>query len=300
MRKSLSCLLITTVLMTSGCTSFQFVSEMIKPRPKVDVHAPLAENGKRYKIGLPYTIKGITYYPEVDYSYDETGIASWYGDFFHGKDTANGATFDMHAVSAAHRTLPLPSIVEVTNLDNGKRLVLKVNDRGPFHDNRIIDLSKRAAELLGFKNKGIAKVRVRILADESRRLADQMKNGKTARNTVTLTRVADGKKVAPPKVRTTPLRKIATSTAKAMTPPKVSGVYVQVAAFSQYQSALTTHKRINSYNSTIGTAINPRGDGSQLYKVLVGPFASTALAAKARSDLKQKSFPSAHLITWRS
>ena len=127
-----------------------------------------------------------------------------------------------------------------------------------------------------------------------------MKNGKTARNTVTLTRVADGKKVAPPKVRTTPLRKIATSTAKAMTPPKVSGVYVQVAAFSQYQSALTTHKRINSYNSTIGTAINPRGDGSQLYKVLVGPFASTALAAKARSDLKQKSFPSAHLITWRS
>ena len=313
LRHSLSFLLISAVLVTGGCTSFQFLSEMIKPRPKLDTNAPVAENGARYKIGLPYKIKGITYYPEVDYDYEEVGIASWYGEAFHGKTTANGGIFNMHAVSAAHRTLPLPSIVEVENLENGRKLVLKVNDRGPFHDNRIIDLSKRAAELLGFKNKGIAKVRVRILAEESRRLAAQMQGKKTARKTVsrttvvqksgdvTLTRVADGKKDPAPEVITVPLRKI-TGTQSAddvMTPPR-AGVYVQVAAFDRYQSALNIRERIDNYHSTIGKIASPRGDGSRLYKVLVGPFADVNRAAQAREDLKQTRFPAAHLITWRS
>ncbi len=308
MRKSLSFLLISAVFITSGCTSFQFLSEMIKSRPQIDTNSPIAENGARYKIGHPYKIKGITYYPKVDYSYEEVGIASWYGDAFHGKTTANGGIFNMHAVSAAHRTLPLPSIVEVENLNNGRKLIVKVNDRGPFHDNRIIDLSKRAAELLGFQNKGVTKVRVRILAEESRQLAAQMQNKKTARNTkpkksgdVTLTRVADGKKDTPPKVITVPLRDIAgsQSSTDVMTPPK-AGVYVQVAALSQYESALTIRQRIDSYQSTIGASESPSGDGSRLYKVLVGPFSNTALASRAREDLKHNSFPSAHLITWRS
>ena len=102
-----------------------------------------------YKVGKPYRIGGIWYYPKVDYSYHETGIASWYGQKFHRRQTANGQIFDMNAISAAHRTLPLPSMVQVTNLKNGRSLKILVNDRGPFAHGRIIDLSRRAAQLLG-------------------------------------------------------------------------------------------------------------------------------------------------------
>ena len=114
------------------------------------------------KIGKPYTINGVWYYPKEDPTYDETGIASWYGSAFHGKVTANGERYDMNTMTAAHKTLPMPSIVEVTNLENGRVLRLRVNDRGPFVQGRIIDVSRRAAEMLGFRNKGTARVRVRL------------------------------------------------------------------------------------------------------------------------------------------
>lgn len=121
---------------------------------------PQGMNGGTYKVGSPYQIKGVWYYPKEEPGYDETGIASWYGDYFHGRKTANGEIYNMHSLTAAHRTLPLPSFVDVTNLENGKQIRLRVNDRGPYARGRIIDVSKRAAELLGFKDKGVAKVRV--------------------------------------------------------------------------------------------------------------------------------------------
>jgi rare lipoprotein A len=124
-----------------------------------------------YKIGKPYKVEGVWYYPKTDYDYRETGIASWYGPGFHGKPTANGEIFDQNALTAAHRTLPLPSMVQVTNLDNGRSIKVRVNDRGPFSNGRIIDLSRRGADLLGFRRYGTAKVRVEILESESRRLA---------------------------------------------------------------------------------------------------------------------------------
>ena len=125
-----------------------------------------------YKVGNPYKINGQWYYPAVDYQYDEIGVASWYGPGFHGKTTANGEIFDQNKISAAHRTLPMPSIVKVTNLENGLILdKVRINDRGPFARNRIIDLSKKAAEELGFIKNGVAKVRVEILEDESRKHA---------------------------------------------------------------------------------------------------------------------------------
>ena len=130
-----------------------------------------------YKVGKPYQVAGIWYYPEVDYDYDETGIASWYGDEFDGRPTANGETFDEDRISAAHKTLPLPSIVRVTNLENDRALVLRVNDRGPFVAGRIIDLSRRAAEKLDILKKGTAMVRVQVMSDESRMIAAA---GKTA------------------------------------------------------------------------------------------------------------------------
>jgi rare lipoprotein A len=124
-----------------------------------------------YKIGSPYKIKGVWYYPQLDYSYDEVGIASWYGPGFHGKATANGEVYDQDDMTAAHKTLPMPSIVRVTNLDNGRSIKVRVNDRGPFVDGRIIDLSRRGAQTLGFYGAGTARVRVEIEEQESRQLA---------------------------------------------------------------------------------------------------------------------------------
>lgn len=151
----------------AGCTQIELATHTAKK-----ITQSVFEKSKgRYKVGKPYKIQGTWYYPAVNYSYLEKGIGSWYGPKFHGKKTANGEIFDMNAVSAAHRTLPMPSIVRVTNLNNGRSLKLRVNDRGPFAKNRIIDLSRRAAQLLGFEREGTALVRVEIVADESRRFA---------------------------------------------------------------------------------------------------------------------------------
>ncbi len=128
-----------------------------------------------YKVGAAYQINGAWYYPAEDYSYAETGISSFYGGErsgvdFHGRYTANGELYDMNALTAAHQTLPMPSLVRVTNLDNGRQMVLRVNDRGPFVAGRILDVSRRSAQLLGFEGRGTARVRVEILADDSRQL----------------------------------------------------------------------------------------------------------------------------------
>lgn len=134
--------------------------------------APVFDQGPRaYKVGSPYQVRGAWYYPKVDYSYAETGIASWYGPGFHGKSTANGEAYDQDALTAAHRTLPMPTMVRVTNLDNGRSVKVRINDRGPFKNGRIIDLSRHAADLLDMRRRGTAKVRVEIVEDESRALA---------------------------------------------------------------------------------------------------------------------------------
>ncbi len=131
-----------------------------------------------YRVGRPYEIKGVWYYPTVDYDYDKTGIASWYGGEFVGRLTANGEIFDLNRLTAANTTLPMPSIVQVTNLQNGRSLRLRVNDRGPFVDGRLIDVSRRAAQLLGFEARGTAPVEVKIVKDASIRVAEEaMGNG---------------------------------------------------------------------------------------------------------------------------
>lgn len=131
-----------------------------------------------YKVGNPYKIDGKWYYPEENTDYDEIGVSSWYGPNFHGKVTANGDIFNQYALTAAHRTLPMPSYVKVTNLENDKTLVLLVNDRGPYADNRILDVSKKAARLLGFKEQGLAKVRVQFLAGQTRKLLTDLGIGR--------------------------------------------------------------------------------------------------------------------------
>jgi rare lipoprotein A len=145
--------------------------------PSGSVPGAKPRSGGGYKVGKPYQIDGVWYYPEVDYDYVEDGEASWYGPGFHGEMTANGEIYDMNDLTAAHRTLPMPSFVRVTNLENGRSLKLRINDRGPFARNRIIDVSRRGAQLLGFQGKGTARVRVEILAEESRQIAEALTGG---------------------------------------------------------------------------------------------------------------------------
>jgi rare lipoprotein A (peptidoglycan hydrolase) len=135
-----------------------------------DGDIPLPKGNKGYyKIGKPYTILGQKYYPSVNENYEESGMASWYGDGdgFHGGKTANGETYNMNDLTAAHRTLPLPSIVKITNLESGKSIIVRINDRGPFAKNRIIDVSRKVAKILEFHNKGTTKVRVKYLKKET-------------------------------------------------------------------------------------------------------------------------------------
>lgn len=131
--------------------------------PRLTKAAHIPSGGGRYQVGKPYKIAGKWYKPREVKKYEKTGAASWYGDAFHGRKTANGELYNMNAFSAAHPTLPLPSYVRVTNVANKRSVIVRVNDRGPFAHNRLIDLSKRTAHFLDFKNAGVAKVHVKYL-----------------------------------------------------------------------------------------------------------------------------------------
>jgi len=136
-----------------------FSSKEYSPRV-VEEGEPVPKGGGAYRVGKPYTVNGRTYVPAENPRYRAEGVASWYGRDFHGRLTANGEVYDMHSISAAHTTLPLPSYVRVTNLDNGRSVIVRVNDRGPYHRNRVIDLSIGTAKALDFYSRGLARVRV--------------------------------------------------------------------------------------------------------------------------------------------
>nr|WP_037545588.1 septal ring lytic transglycosylase RlpA family protein [Stappia stellulata] len=132
--------------------------------PKVVAdNKPVPKGGGRYMVGKPYKIAGKWYRPKDDPNYESVGLASWYGPTFHGRQTANGEVFDRNALTAAHTTMPIPSYARVTNVTNGRSLIVRVNDRGPFHGKRTIDLSERAATMLDYKSKGVAKVKVEYI-----------------------------------------------------------------------------------------------------------------------------------------
>jgi rare lipoprotein A len=137
----------------------------VSPSPRVVGDGDMVpKGGGSYHVGQPYTVAGRTYYPQDDPHYHATGLASWYGDDFHGRLTANREIFDHNGISAAHPTMPLPSYARVTNLSNGRSLIVRVNDRGPYHGNRIIDVSSRAADLLDFRGRGTAWVKVEYVS----------------------------------------------------------------------------------------------------------------------------------------
>ena len=275
-----------------------------------------------YKVGKPYQIAGVWYYPKADYEYRETGIASWYGPKFHGKPTANGEIFDMNEVSAAHRTLPLPSIVRVTNLDNGRAINVRVNDRGPFAHGRIIDLSRRAAQLLGFEQQGTAPVQVEILAAESQHLA-MLASGQPSlaesapkpeaapRGAVTSQTLAPppGTKAAPPPspdykvaaVENVPLpdNRPAPSLARVdeqVTVVPVKGqpkIYVQAGAFSRFENAHRTQARLTPVGRADITQVNT---DQRLFRVRLGPIGDVDEADRLLEAVIRAGFPDARVV----
>lgn len=146
-------------------TKFSSAAYGVDASPRLTTSKTVKKGGGRSMVGKPYKIKGKWYYPKLEPNYDKTGLASWYGPNFHGRLTANGEIYDQYHLSAAHPTFPLPSYARVINQENGRSVIVRVNDRGPFAPGRIIDLSSKAADMLGTKQQGLAKVRVQYIGE---------------------------------------------------------------------------------------------------------------------------------------
>ena len=256
-----------------------------------------------YKVGEPYQIKGGWYYPKEDFGYDETGIASWYGPGFHAETTANGERFDQNELTGAHKTLPMPSLVRVTNLENGRSIIVRINDRGPFVPGRIVDLSRRGAQLLGFEAQGSAKVRVSILPDESRAVAAAARAGQAGVDIAQVSPDGAPVPVAAPRAVVQvegaqapiqiaerrpfdPAQTLpgATVDGRFMPAPVVAElpvqskgrIYVQAGAFTVYENANRLRARLSGLGAS---RIDPAMVGdTQYFRVRVGPLPTVEAA----------------------
>lgn len=323
-----NCLFTTAALaVLAGCAETQFAIHSAKRIAGAVEEKP----DPNYKVGKPYQIGGIWYYPKEDYEHDETGIASWYGTKFHGRKTANGEIYDMNALTAAHRTLPMPSYVRVTNLENGRSLVLRVNDRGPFARSRVIDVSRRGSQLLGFQRQGTAKVRVQILADKSRALKARLKGKEELARVgspITVKRLPKAKVAAetlpaPPGGGSNlsdsgqpPPRLLASNNATlADTPPAVDGtppldqpvtgevrvatvpathIFVQAGAFSQYNNANKVRARLSAIGPVKISSVLIKG--RDLFRVRMGPLKNVKDADKMLEAVARAGYPGARII----
>jgi rare lipoprotein A len=259
-----------------------------------------------YKLGKAYQIDGAWYYPKVDYDYNETGIASWYGPDFHGKSTANGEIFDQNALTAAHKTLPMPTIVRVTNLENGRSIEVRINDRGPFKNNRVIDLTRRGAQLLGFEGQGTARVRVQVMKEDSILLANKVGGAQLAyagepepqaagpkpnaapAGTVVTQKLPPGQSAPMPAAPTQPqtsssvvgLPKPSAAQAASsipslngsvsFTPVKPTNIFIQAGAFLQQSNAFKLTQQLGSLGQTRVT--QARVGTQTFYRVRLGPI----------------------------
>ncbi len=305
---------LTAVLFLAACAEAELVSHAAK---QVQQEPPAGEAGI-YKVGNPYQVNGVWYYPKVDYGYRETGIASWYGPNFHGNLTANGEVFDQHQMTAAHRTLPMPSLVRVTNLDNGRSVEVRVNDRGPFKNGRIIDLSSRASELLGFQKAGTAKVLVEILEPESRQLASLLQTREDAGSAPEAAPVIAvesselGKEVngaeVPVQPQVTNVETAATVTEAVRAPlvePQPDGkvtrravrptsIYVQAGAFLRRDNAVRLGARLAIFGPT---SITESLQGSQrFFRVRLGPVRTVADADRLLASLIENGHKDARVV----
>lgn len=305
-------LALVALIALNGCAEFRLLTAGGKSGSGARIEAPDRGN---YKIGEPYQIKGVWYRPAEDYGYDETGIASWYGPDFHNKTTANGEIYDMNDLTAAHRTLPMPSFVRVTNLENGRQLVLRINDRGPYAHGRIIDISRRGAQLLGFDSQGTARVRVQILADESRQIAQLMRDknraeasrgpartgstalrpGETAPVAAPTVSVAAAPLDAPPPRAGGALAPMADPTGRTgQVAVRPTGMFIQAGAFSSKANAERQRQRLTRFGPAQLTAVQ---SGSQtLWRVRMGPIATVADGDRVLEKIISAGMPEARLV----
>lgn len=284
-----------------------------------------------YKVGNPYKIDGITYTPQETFTLVETGVASWYGPGFHGKATANGERYDQSDRTAAHRTLQMPSVVRVTNLDNGQSTIVRINDRGPFARNRIIDLSRTAAQEIDMIGRGTARVRVEQLQAESLTVKEvAIGGGGPAEQQEALTQLASGRRGSPAPA---PTQVAAVAQPAAVPPPQPvqavwpssprhsavpaaapagnggttvaslsstpvalagGGYYVQVGAFSTAENAERRRGDIRSYgNSEVSQA---SAGGRDVYRVRLGPYTTTEAAGIVADRLKRSGYGDARVV----
>jgi rare lipoprotein A len=255
--------------------------------PQVTITSDATSN---YKIGTPYKIAGIQYQPKERFIHEETGQASWYGPGFHSRLTANGEPFDQRAMTAAHRTLQLPSIIHVTNLSNGRTAVLRVNDRGPYHADRILDVSEVAAEELGFMRRGTTKVKIKVLEDPSREVAGLASSNATIKELESIRLAAANSFKAQNSSISRKVEKKAEYSYAAR-----AGTFVQTGAFSIKQNA---HKQGLSLNN-FGQYLVKKSEynGKTIFLVRFGPYENVQEAKKALSRFAVAGAKDAHVVT---
>ncbi len=230
------------------------------------------------KIGAPYSVRGATYVPADDPDYDAVGYASWYGGAHEGKPTARGEPFRKFSISGAHRTLPLPSYVEVTALETGRTILLRINDRGPFVAGRIIDLSEGAAEQLGVKAAGVAAVRVRRV-DPREGEKQRLRQGKRVdRPSASLREIAGLREK---------LERGGGLTSSRQPPPQSALLYVQVASFSEKSNASRLALRL-------GASLRSTGPG--YWQVLLGPYSSAVDAREGVEAARRAGYSDAMIL----
>lgn len=300
------------LLAIAGCSEVKLALHVVKKfnlETKEEEEKPPVRVAKpHYKLGSPYQVNHVWHYPSYDPNYDRTGVASWYGPAFHGRPTANGERFDMNGVTAAHPTLPLPSRVRVTNLENGRQLELRVNDRGPFVNGRIIDLSRRAAQLLGFKSQGLAKVRVQYLGLDrldppaAPQPADQPVVVAAVSPDVPLkprwTQPSNGTVVLPP---AKPIREAASaSPPQAQAPKRETAsvtsrrLLVEAAVLNGRDDADRLGDQVRSLGAV---AVEPeRRNGRVVYAVRIGPVETDDEAAFILAELNRAGFTGSHIV----
>ena len=277
------------LLVLPGCSYFELGAEAVKDT------LPGGQDVGTFKVGNPYQIQGQWYYPQESYSYDETGIASWYGPGFHNRRTANGELYNQNELTAAHRTLQMPSFVRVTNLDNGKSVVVRVNDRGPFARGRIIDVSSRAAELLDYKRNGTARVRVQVLPEASRQVAQAAREGRSWHGGVPTEPVqtASAAPLQPPRPyevngQPVPVHEVGGNffpdpvvTPRAV--PASTSLFIQAGSFSDAANAnqLATQLSRHARAFVVDAVVN----GTTYHRVRVGPFTSVQDADAALNSI---------------
>ncbi len=302
----------TAALLVSACAETQLVIHSAKEISGSTGASGVGTTKGSYKVGNPYQIQGTWYYPAENFEYVETGISSWYGPKFHGKMTANGETYDMNALTAAHRTLPMPSIVRVINLSNGRSLNLRVNDRGPFARSRIIDVSRRAAQLLGFQRQGTARVRVEIVADESQQMKLAAMNGRlpegdritgqAVEKQVVSTRPvfsntaprARQDRPVPPIAATPSPRDNGRQVVKTVPTPVESQLFVQAGAFADFANASKVRTRLSQFGPAWLT--KAKVGRREFYRVRVGPLQTVDRADAVLARLISSGFPKAHIV----